>query len=318
MRVVITIDAEEDNWGDYHSKRITVDNIARISSIQKLFNEYNVIPTYLVTYPVATDKNAVSLLRGILEEKRCEIGTHCHPWNTPPFEEDISEKSVMLSNLPYALQLKKIQHLHDTISHAFNITPVCFRAGRWGYNNDTAEALITLGYKVDTSVTAFTDWSQYYGPDFTDFTAKPFWQKAKQSGSIHEDKTILEVPATVGYKQKHYLFCNKTLKLAKKRPFNYLKLCALLGRMKLINKIMLSPEMSSGASMIKLCRGMQKNNYPFLNMFFHSTSLMAGLSPFVKSKADEDLFRARIRDVLAFCKNERIESIPLSGAVHLL
>jgi hypothetical protein len=318
MKLIITIDTEEDNWGCYQEKAITLENIYRISDLQQLFDEFKVIPTYLVTYPVANDKKSASLLKSILDKNRCEIGTHCHPWNTPPFEENICERNSMLSNLPYELQRKKILKLHEIISSVFGISPICFRAGRWGYNEDTAEVLLDLGYKIDTSVTAFTDWSQYLGPDFSDFSVQPFYYRSKKTSRGPSANQLLEVPATVGFAQKRYLLCNKILKQVRKIPFKYLRIYGLLDHLKMVNKIMLSPETSDGNSMIQLCKSMMINNYPILNMFFHSTSLMEGLSPFVKTKADVARFHTKIRDVLTFCRDVGIESIKLSDAATIV
>lgn len=55
MELVITIDAEEDQWGPASSGTTSVTNIQQIPSLQKVFDEYGVVPTYLLTYPVAQD-----------------------------------------------------------------------------------------------------------------------------------------------------------------------------------------------------------------------------------------------------------------------
>ena len=104
MKLIVTIDTEEDNWGSYNPTGNTVENIGYIRELQELFDKYDVKPTYLLTYPVATDDNSVSLLRGVMERGGCEIGTHCHPWNTPPFKEQTGPKNSMLCNLPSNLQ----------------------------------------------------------------------------------------------------------------------------------------------------------------------------------------------------------------------
>ncbi len=104
--LVVTIDVEEDNWG-IHRTDLTVENVREINRLQVLFDRYEVKPTYLLSYPVASCHWAVDILAKIFAEGRCEIGAHLHPWNTPPLKEDLTERNSMLSNLPYELQIEK-------------------------------------------------------------------------------------------------------------------------------------------------------------------------------------------------------------------
>ena len=104
MKLVITVDTEEDNWGDYRPTGWTLENIARLPALQRLFDDFNAQPTYLITYPVATDENAAAILGELLQAGTCEIGAHCHPWNTPPFEEPNTTVNTMLCNLDEHLQ----------------------------------------------------------------------------------------------------------------------------------------------------------------------------------------------------------------------
>jgi len=63
MKLVVTIDTEEDNWGDYSPNGYTLENITYIPELQDLFDEYRVLPTYLVTYSVATDPQSSTIPR---------------------------------------------------------------------------------------------------------------------------------------------------------------------------------------------------------------------------------------------------------------
>src|SRR3989344_4183211 len=126
MYLIITIDAEEDNWGSFSPTSYTLENIYKIPELQALFDKFNVKPAYLLTYPVATDKKAISIFKKILEHDKCEIGAHCHPWNTPPFEEETSARNSMMCNLSADLQYRKLQNLHETIKNNFGIEPVSF------------------------------------------------------------------------------------------------------------------------------------------------------------------------------------------------
>ena len=98
---------------------------------------------------------------------------HCHPWNTPPFDEVTNEKNSMIGNLPSELQYKKLSYLHETIRNNLGVESTSFRSGRWGYSHTVAKHIQSLGYIVDSSITPYISWKNYYGPDFSDTSPTP-------------------------------------------------------------------------------------------------------------------------------------------------
>jgi hypothetical protein len=315
MKLVITIDTEEDNWGHFSSTGHTLKNIDRIPYLQGLFDAFNVKPTYLITYPVAVNDKCIDILGGIEKSGRCEIGTHCHPWNTPPFEEELNEKNSMLCNLSADLQYKKMSFLHNTIMTNLDVRPVSFRSGRWGYNRGVAENLLKLGYKVDTSITSYTDWVDCHGPDFSDVSPRPFRFSCKD---ISTNGHLIEIPATIGFLQKNFETRNLLMKKLGKRPLNRLGIIGILHKLRLLNKVWMTPELSDSRQMIKLAQCLMKKDYEVINMFFHTTTLKAGLNQFVKTESDEKIFMQRLKDFLGFARDQGIESIKLSETVNLL
>lgn len=307
MSLAITIDVEEDNWSNYDSDPV-LSNIAKLSELQKLFDKYHVKPTYLITYPVAIDMKSVSLLRKIMEDGRCEIGTHVHPWNTPPFEEEKSVKNTMLFNLKRDLQYKKIESVHEKIRGNFGVEPVTFRAGRWGFDQAVAENMFKFGYKVDCSVSPYMNWESYHGPDFSNWS--PGIQRIYLGNQAH-DHYLLEIPATVGFLQPNYKLCNKMFNTISNSKLKHFRMIGVLDKLKMLNKVWLSPETSDGMEMIKLANSMKREGYVFLNMFFHSSSLKAGLTPFTKSVEDEKIIMKRIEEFLEKMAINNVKSITL-------
>lgn len=318
MKLIITIDTEEDNWDSYTPAGSTLRNIGRIPAIQEVFDRYGARPTYLVTYPVASDPECAAMLGGILESGRCEIGSHCHPWNTPPFEEETNPKNSMMCNLAEDLQYRKLTSLHEVIKKNFDIEPVSFRTGRWGFNGGTARSLARLGYRVDTSVAAYVDWSVYHGPDYSKFSPRPF--RFTPGEVLKEDPAgqMLEVPATVGFLQGDFAAANRVFRLASSPQLRNLRILGVLNRLNLLNKVWLSPEISEAKSMIRLADLMGENGYSVLNMMFHSSSLMRGLTPFVHTAEDERKFLDNIEEFLKYAQYSDIESIKLSDTLSLL
>ncbi len=289
-----------------------------------MFDEFSVVPTYLVTYPVATNRESVEILKDILQRGKCEIGMHCHPWSTPPFDEERNSFNSMLCNLEPALQYEKMRALHRIIYDMFGETPISFRAGRWAYSKDVIHNLIKLGHRVDSSVFPLTDWSNHFGPDMSRYSSKPFAFETLcpvESATLAErsSKQLLELPVTVGFLQPCEMLCNHLYKMLEKRPLRVIPLRGIFRRLNILNKVYLTPELSDARNMIRLAEVMiKRRDYSVLNMFFHSTSLKQGLSPFVKSEEDERLFWQRIKDFLQYSKERRIQPIKLKETASLI
>ncbi|MDF0665633.1 MAG: hypothetical protein P0119_06100 [Nitrospira sp.] len=318
MKLVITIDTEEDNWGIYSQFGATLKNIERIPELQALFDEFGAIPTYLITYPVATDPKAQSILNDIRRKGRCEIGAHCHPWNTPPFTEICSVKNSWLCNLPSVLQLNKVRALTKMIAETFGVRPYSFRAGRWGFSVTVGEHLAALGYKVDTSITPYLDWTRDHGPNFTQYSPLPFQLGVRNRIGEDFPVNVIEIPASIGYLQANANLSHKIYDFAK-RPFpEFLRLPGILAKLGLVNKIWLTPELCNSVSMIRLAEVMMRRGLPIMNLSFHSTTLVAGLTPFVSTSADERKFLTGIKDFLRYAKDSGCEFHTLSTAADAL
>ena len=223
----------------------------------------------------------------------------------------------MLCNLPEDLQYRKLKHLHELIKNNLGVESVSFRAGRWGYSGDVAKNLQRLGYKIDTSITPFTNWKDYHGPEFTNLSPMPFRFSPEDVFQDSRDGGMLEVPVTIGFLQGNFKLCNSILKLIGQRPFTYLKMPSIFHKLNLINKVWLCPEGFDSRSMIGLAKSMMRNNFGIINMMFHSPALIHSLSPFVKTKDQEKKFFEHIREFLRFANDAGIESIMLSESLQL-
>ena len=85
----------------------------------------------------------------------------------------------------------------------------------------------------------------------------------------------------------------------------------MLNMLGVLNKVPLSPEISSGKNMMHVVDKMAERSFPVANMFFHSTTLAGGLSPFVTCRAEEDVFVRRIESLLAYASDAGLESMTL-------
>ena len=303
MYFLVTIDTEEDQWSDYSTAGQTLENIKAIPRLQALFEKYDIRPTYLISKPVANDPYAIEMLGDIEEKGKAEIGAHCHPWNTPPFTEAINPYNSMLCNLPSNLQHEKLFTLTSTIQNNFNIQPVSFRAGRWGYNSSVAKNLTRLGYRVDTSLTPFMDWRTYHGPDLSNSPLGPFFFNPPNIMTSVPDGSVFEIPVSIGYSRTNFKMGHNVFAFFEKKRITKKYFIGSLVRLGILRKIWLSPEISTSKEMILLINILKRKGAKHLNLMFHSNSLQPGNTPFVKNGDDINRFFMRLEKVLHYISN---------------
>ena len=175
-----------------------------------------------------------------------------------------------------------------------------------------ARSLVKLGYRVDTSVTPFINWKDYQGADFSGFDNHHYRFDSEMIPALQDGGRLLEVPATIGFLQGRFALNHRIMQHLEAGVYSKFHLKGILSRLNLLNKVWLSPELASAEAMIKLAKRMHKMDADFLNMSFHSTSLLAGFSPFVTSEQDEMLFLREIERFLTYATDAGIESMTLS------
>jgi hypothetical protein len=313
-RFFITIDTEEDDWGEFRTTGFSLEGVHQLFRVQEIFDRYGAVPTYLINYPVAQDDKARVFFLENLAKNRCEIGGHCHPWNTPPFGEELNERNSMLCNLPKSAVTNKIAALQDQITKSLGIKPLCFRAGRWGSSPDVAAAIHQLGFRVDTSVTPFIDWTYCTGPDYRTAPTYAYRFNPNDILSPAPSGPLLEVPASIGFLQRYQGFCRLSIgwggDIARR-----LHIPGILNRTRLVNLRWLSPEESNLREMLALAKRSLLRGCSYLNMSFHSTTLVPGRSPFVRTQEDLERFLCSIETVVKYAANQGLVFSALSESL---
>ena len=113
----------------------------RIDRAQRVFDEFGIVPNYVVDYPIATQEEAFGPLKVYADAGRALIGAHLHPWVSPPHEEEVN--GIGSGNLPRALQ-EKLRVLTERIADAFGAR-LTYPAGRYGFGPNTAKILDAWG-----------------------------------------------------------------------------------------------------------------------------------------------------------------------------
>ena len=312
MKLVVTIDTEEDNWLPYSRNGYTTTNALRLPRLQQLFSGFGIRPTYLVTYQMVTQPDSAAVLRDLHRSGGCEIGAHCHPWSQPPHDEQPVIENSMLCNLPAELQARKIEHLHQAIQDRLGVTPVSFRSGRWGYSPAVAATLAALGYTVDSSITARTDWSDCHGPDFSRVSSKPYRFDPTDIYRPKQDGCMLEVPGTVGYLQRQSTLCHSVYEGIRRTPLRHFRLIGLLERARLLNRVSLTPELSEPGEMAALLASLKQQGESLATLWFHSSTLIPGVAPRVLNERDVDVFLGKLGQFFEMTRTMGIDSITLA------
>ncbi len=143
---LFVVDTEGDSEWTVHRRMPPVRNVHALPRFQALCDRYGVKPTYVVTHSIAADDTAVAMLREWVSAGRAEVGTHLHPWTTPPFASPWDDAGAFPSELPDDLLAAKFRTLTDYISARFGRAPTSYRAGRFGFDTRTLRHLESFGY----------------------------------------------------------------------------------------------------------------------------------------------------------------------------
>lgn len=294
--LLVVVDTEEEfDWNKPFDRNSTgTSTISGQPSLhERVYDKLGIVPTYVIDWPVATTEASVAILRELAEQGRCEIGTHLHPWVTPPHQEEVSAFNSFAGNLPQELEFEKLRILTSAIGDAFQRQPIAFKAGRYGVGPDTAEMLASLGYRVDASVVPYTSFEAEGGPDFSAVGHDPYWFQAG-------GRELLELPVTGGYCGWLQNAGAPAYQFAQGRFGKAARLGGILARTGAVERIRLSPESAGLNDMKRLTRALIQGGTKVVTMTYHSPSLVAGHTPYVRSAEDLEQFVQTISDYCTF------------------
>ncbi len=292
VRFLLTVDTEEEFDWDKPLTRETygLDHVSRLAKFQQFCENEGVVPVYLVDWPIATSDLAAEILRAPLAAGRAEIGVQLHPWVNPPFTEEVNQTNSFAGNLPRATEEEKFSRLRGQIEQHFGVTPLIYRAGRYGLGPATAEILHEHGIAIDTSVRAKFDYSAAGGPDYRQHPLVPYW--------LDDERSLLELPLTTVF----WGMLRRQGDVIYPRLWRAPSIRGVLARLGLLERIPLTPE---GVSVDEAIRGIDMaldDKLPVLVFSFHSPSLRPGYTPYVQDENDLDRLYDWWRRVFAYCE----------------
>lgn len=275
-RFIIFVDTEEEfDWSAPFSREArSVHAVAALPAMHQRFRDRGIAPCYLCDYPVVADEEAAAILRNLMADGQSAIGAQLHPWVNPPHLESPSALLSFAGNLPPALEAAKLDTLTAAITRATGTAPLAFRAGRYGLGPHTLGLLAARGYRLDTSMRAYHDYSAQGGPDYRAVPNDAF--------RVGPGGALIEMPLTTIYTGALRRSGSRWDAAARRWP----RAAGALARARLLSRVPLTPE---GVSIAEACAAVRiavAEGPQVLSFSFHSPSLAPGNTPYVRDGSD--------------------------------
>jgi hypothetical protein len=278
--LLVVIDTEEEfDWSaGFDRSNTDVRHLRSIEPLQAVFDEFGLRATWVIDYPVASQKDGYEPLRALREAGKAEIGAHLHPWVSPPHDEEVTPFHSYPGNLPRELERAKLEELAATIADNLGERPRVYKAGRYGFGPNTARTLYELGFLVDLSPAPPFVFDGDGGPDWSAFPADPY-----RFGPGNE---LLAIPNTGGYVGFVRGGAHRLYSLATRTALSKARLAGILSRVGAVERLMLSPEGYEPEHNRRLTRALLARGTRVFTFSLHSPSVKPGCTPYVRSEAD--------------------------------
>jgi hypothetical protein len=298
--LLVGIDTESDNQWDRAARRQpTFANTRALGALHDFFARHDVRPTYVVTYPVATDAESADVLAGLRARGDCEIGAHHHAWETPPCTADDADRHIYASWLPLDRFDAQLDTLTSAIHGAVGARPVSYRSGRFGFSASHVSSLERAGYLVDSSVAPLFYEAHKGGPDFVGAPLAPYflsYDDATRAGT----SGLLELPVSAALNRRVPAWVERAYGRAP-RPYTTKRLLRLS---RIAEVQWLRPSYASAEVMIRLARELVNRGAPILNLIFHSSEAIVGGSPYNRTESELAAFFDRLSRCLTYVRRD--------------
>ena len=279
-KLCVVIHAEEEfDWdqGFYRKNTQVKHGKQLIVMIETMLNAGAKV-TLAMDYPFVTSFDGIEVINYFKGQQgeNIEFATHLHPWVNPPFDherDNVTNYESFPGNLDEQSERNKLSLLTEAIEAQAGIRPVSYLAGRYGIGANTQAILKELGYRIDLSISAYSNFSHIEGPNFTGFSNKIY----RQAGLTYLPHTcsLISISRVV----EDYLNRSPTA-IAKTQENNAYSLLSKLLRIK---KYRLSPEGFSFAHMKTLTEAQLRIGQQEFVLSFHSPSVIVGGTPYIDS-----------------------------------
>lgn len=279
-RLLVVIDTEEEfDWSAPPDRNATsVRAMARADRLDAIFARYGLKPSWMVDWPVAAQEEGSAPLVALHRAGRIDVGAHLHPWVNPPFTEELCPRHTYPGNLPAGTEAEKLERLTAKLTEVFGERPLTYKAGRYGLGPGTGALIERLGYRIDLSVCPTLDSTADGGPDYSARDAEP--------RLFGVTRPLLELPLTAAFTGALGNDGRGLYRVATAPPMLALRAPAILARLRLVDRLVLSPEGFTPSEHRRLTRALLARGVRVFTWSFHSPSVLPGGTPYVRNEAD--------------------------------
>lgn len=297
-RIYVTLDTEMDNdkhWGKHYPPEYSSITEGIPHLLRPIWDENEVHPIYFVSPEVLYDDECIKVLKSEIQ-KGAIIGAHLHPEYIEPnkiWGQEIEKYEAKFPCYEYITEIEreKIFNLTQLIKEKLGISPIWYRAARFGADTETIKILADLGYRYDSSVTPHIDWSSKGGPKHSEAPVKSYQiSKADIYKEAHNEKEfsgVIEKPVTI-----------------------FEKRWGILGRVLPDNWLFykwLRPTHMTYFELRNIIKKMEREQIEEGVMMFHSMEIMINKTPYVRNKWMQKYFLWRINKILQYIKKNGYE-----------
>jgi hypothetical protein len=287
-----TVDTEEEwDWsvGCPEGQGEVTNVLEGLEPFHSLCCQLGVKVTYFVNYSVLSHSSAGKLIVSLSKQPNAEIGFHIHPWNTPPFAEKSSNVpgSSFLHNLPEPLGAAKLKTVWEAFQ-TLGLKPTSFRGGRYSTCGWIQSFLSKRGVVADASILPFSTWADVGSPDYR--YRNQFPQRIELEG-----KPLWEIPLSLGFTRGPDRFWSHIFDKASKGPVRWLRLIGIVEKL-VCKRVWLNLENPLCDDLPGLLKVLRARKVPCINFTLHSSSLVVGKSPYVKTSEQLNRLKQRLLD----------------------
>ncbi len=298
IRYCVTIDTEEEwDWASgYPTGPASVRNIQHLAVFVERCLANNAAVVCFVNHAVLAKAESREVIQHLAQLPRVEIGLHIHPWNTPPLAhtDTVPVRDSYTHNLPWPVQQAKLDSVLAAFAEA-GIQPTSYRGGRYSTSEQIQNYLRDQGLWVDCSVLPYTTWPDDGAPDFRQRGLAPLRHPPRHDG----DKPVWELPLTLGTTRAPFETWLGLLKLADTQLGRLARFTGILDRLGIVSRAWLNFEHPLGERMLRFLDVLRQVRPPFVSFTLHSSSLLAGGSPYSRTAADVEKLHARADKALS-------------------
>ena len=227
------------------------------------------------------------------QEHGAELGAHLHHWTTPPFEPLPGRTPTPCDQIPVDLLRRKLENLVELMERETHSSPRSFRMGRFDFAPVLQELLPDCGMRVDSSLVPLR--AMPNGPDHFLIPPDPYALTPRLW-----ETPVTMVPLVRATPRLVYALAGRLPMNARFRLLKLFRLTCALG---------IHPLWHPSATMRRAVRLHHARGGQVLNMFLHSSELMPGGCPKIRTESDGRELLEKIRTFLVWL----LEQYEVSG-----